>query len=60
MVGPPGSGHSLENGDQFGNGLRRQEGGLGARLRGTIGAGDWDVADLVESDLDLTMTDVSG
>jgi hypothetical protein len=57
---PPGSGHSLEDGDQFGNGLVSQDRRLGTRLCAAIGAGDRDVAELARGDLDLTMADVTG
>ena len=59
MARPPGGGHSLEGGDQFGHGGVGQDGGLGVRLVGQVGAGDGDVADLTGSKLDLTMADVS-
>jgi hypothetical protein len=58
MARPPGGGHSLEGGDQFGHGVVSQDGGLGTWLRGQVRAGDGDVADLAGGDLDLTTADV--
>ena len=60
MARPPGGGHSLEGGDQFGHGAGRQDRGLGTRLCRQVGAGDGDVGDHAREDFDLAVADMSG
>jgi hypothetical protein len=57
---PPGGGHSLEDGDQLGNGSCRQNGWLRTRLGRQVRAGDRDESELTREDFDLAMADVSG
>ena len=59
MALPPGGGHSLEDGDQFGHGIAGQDRGLGTWLGGQIGAGDGDVAELARSEFNLAMADMA-
>jgi hypothetical protein len=58
MARPPGGGHSLEDGDHFGNGTGGQDGGLWPRLPREVSTGDRDVAESTRKNLDLTMAAV--
>ena len=60
MAGPPSVAVSMEGGHQLLKGGDGQNGGLGARLGGEVGAADRDVAEPAGEDLDLAMADMTG
>ena len=60
MAGPPSFAASMEGGHQLLNGGDGQDGGLGTRLGGEVGAADRDVAAPAGEDLDLAVADVAG
>jgi hypothetical protein len=60
MAVPPSGAVSMEGGHQLLNGGDGQDGRLGTRLGGEVGAVDRDVAELAGEDLDLAVADVAG
>jgi len=60
MAGPPSFAGSMEGGHQLLKGGDGQNGGLGARFGGEVGAADRDVAEPAGEDLDLAVADMTG